>query len=47
MDTLIDQSDADEFPTDKLHNDNIWYLQNHGVHHPRKPEKIELFSTAQ
>ena len=39
MDTIIDHGDAEEVPTDVLHNNNIWYIPHHGVYHPRKPEK--------
>ena len=47
MDIIIDQGDAEQVPTDLLHNNNIWCVPHHGVYHPRKTEKIiELCLTA-
>ena len=46
MDPIIVEGDAEEVPTDVLHKNNIWYIPHHGVYHPRKPEKLELFFTA-
>ena len=46
MDTIIVQGDAEEVPTNVLHNNHIWYIPHHGLYHPRKPEKLELFLTA-